>query len=36
MEKSKKVSIISTFAEDILLDENGRIIRKQKVALLFI
>jgi hypothetical protein len=30
MRKNKKVTILSTFAEDILIDETGRIIRKQK------
>jgi hypothetical protein len=30
MRKDKKVTILSTFAEDILIDETGRIIRKQK------
>jgi hypothetical protein len=30
MRKDKKITVLSTFAEDILIDETGRIIRKQK------
>jgi hypothetical protein len=36
MRKDKKVTILSTFAEDILIDETGRIIRKQKGGPAFI